>query len=324
MAVGRKVAGGAAAAGVAAAGVALAARREGASVRGWLVTHVAVPLFFGKKPGLLAFRRRIAAAREVGPALPSAKLRVRYRFTDERTDGGRVFRLAPGDGPTSSTRILYLHGGAYVFDFLAPQWVIAGALVDRTGGELVAPLYPLAPEATVEAGLAAAMASYRALVDEVGAARVVIAGDSAGGGLALALAQRLRDAGQPLPAALVLIFPWLDAACSAPEQPRIERRDPVLDLEQLREAGRMWAGESDPGAPPVSPLFGDLAGLPPAICVVGTHDVLLSDTRRFAAMRPDTEVHEYPGMFHGFICAPVPEARIALDAIGAFIGRTVA
>lgn len=309
------MAGGVAAAG---AGAMLMARRDGASVRGWFVTRVMVPMLYGKTPGVAAYRKRLAESRRAGPALPSAKVRAAYRFSDEMEPSGRVFRLAPRGGPRAGSRILYLHGGAYLFDFLATQWVLATGLVDRTGGELVAPLYPLAPENTVEAGLAAALSCYRALVDEVGADRVVIAGDSAGGGLALALAQRLRDDGAAQPAAMLLIFPWLDATCSAPDQPAIERRDPLLDLEQLRQAGRWWAGDGDPGAPPVSPLFGDQTGLPPAIAVVGTHDLLLPDTRRYLAMRPDTVVHEYPGMFHGFVCAPVPEGRDALDRLGAF------
>ena len=92
----------------------------------------------------------------------------------------------------------------------------------------------------------------------------------------------------------------------------------MLDLAQLREAGRLWAG-GDAADGRASPLFGDQGGLAPAIAVVGTHDVLLPDTRRYVALRPDTAVREYPGMFHGFICAPIPEARDALDAIGAFI-----
>lgn len=323
VAMGRRGVGLAVAGGVAAAvGIGLAGRPKGASVRGWFVTRVVVPLFYGKKPGLPAYQRRIDTSRRDGPALPSARVREVYRFTDQAVAGGRVFRLTSREGPTA-TRILYLHGGAYLFDFLPPQWVLACGLVDRTGAELAAPLYPLAPENDVEAGLVAALASYRALADEVGAARVVIAGDSAGGGLALALVQRLRDAGEAMPAAMLLIFPWLDATCSAPDQPAIERRDPTLDLEQLRQAGRWWAGGRDPAAPPVSPLFGEQSGLPPAIAVVGTHDLLLPDTRRYAALRPDTVVREYPGMFHGFVYAPVPEARDALDRLGAFVREHV-
>ena len=322
MAIGRKGVGLALAGGLAAVAV-VAARRAGARLRGGVAPRVGVARLHRKRPGRDGFRARIAEARKAGPALPSARVRRRYRFADLTAEAGRVFRLGPKQG-AGATRILYLHGGAYVFDFLAPQWAIATGLVDRTGGELVAPLYPLAPEHDVETGLAAAEASYRALVTEVGAARVVIAGDSAGGGLALALAQRLRDTGAPQPAGLALIFPWLDATCTAPDQPAIEALDPLLDLAQLREAGRMWAGAGDPGAPPVSPLFGDQTGLPPAIAVVGTRDVLLPDTRRYVAQRPDTEAYEYAGMFHGFVCAPVPEARRALDAIGAFIARRVA
>lgn len=295
-----------------------AARREGSSLRGWLVANLALPLLFGKQSGSERFRERIAENREVGPALPSSRLRRTYRFSDEQMPGGRTFRLGPMLGPETVKRVLYVHGGAYVFDLMDIQWPVASNLVDRLEAEVVMPLYPLAPEHDVEAGLSAVEQCYRALVDEVGSANVVLAGDSAGGGLALALAHRLRAEGGPPPAALILLFPWLDATCSSPDQPELEKRDPILLLDQLRAAGTMWAGGADPADPSVSPLFADQQGISPTLVLVGTRDVLLPDARRFAAKAPTATIHEYPGMFHGFVCAPVPEAVDAFDRIEAF------
>jgi acetyl esterase/lipase len=297
------------------------ARRDGISIAGWVVTNILMPVLYDKGDGGLdRFYKRIAEARANGPALPSRKIRKRYDFVDTMVAGTRVFRLAPRIQDPSPLRILYIHGGAYVFDLLASQWPLVTGLVDHTGAIVVAPIYPLAPEHQVAEGLAAVEQVYRSLVDEVGSRNVVIAGDSAGGGLALSLAHRLRDTRSDLPAALILYFPWLDATCAGPDQPALEKIDPALSIVQLREAGRMWSGDIG-GDPRASPLFADHAGLPPTLVLAGTKDLLLSDTRRFAERHPAAVVHEYSGMFHGWVCAPIPEARRALDESAAFISR---
>ncbi|MGC5799697.1 alpha/beta hydrolase fold domain-containing protein [Sphingomonas sp. NFX23] len=303
--------------------LAVAAGREKVSRRGWLVANVLVPALYGKRGGGLdVFYQRIAQDRANGPALPSAKIQSNYVFTDVTIAGIRSFRLRSKDVPSPGKRILYLHGGAYVFDLMASQWPIVTGLVDRTDAEVVAPIYPLAPEHQAEAGLASVEAVYRSLVDEVGAGNIVIAGDSAGGGLALALAHRLREAKVAAPGALILYFPWLDASVSGPEQPDLERIDPVLSIDQLREAGRKWSGDQadDHRA---SPLFADHAGLPPVLVLVGTKDLLLSDARRFSASHHAAVLQEFPGMFHGFVCAPIPEAKRALDESAAFIAASI-
>ncbi len=303
--------------------LAVAASRQKVSRRGWLVANILVPALYGKRGGGLdRFYQRIAEDRANGPALPSAKVQSDYAFTDETIAGTRTFRLRRKDAPSAAKRILYLHGGAYVFDFMASQWSIVTGLVDRTHAEVVAPIYPLAPEHQVEAGLTSVEALYRSLVDEVGAGNVIIAGDSAGGGLALALAHRLRDAEVAPPGALILYFPWLDATLSGADQPELEQTDPVLSIDQLREAGRKWSG-NQPADHKASPLFADHAGLPPVLVLVGTKDLLLSDARRFSGLHHTAVLQEFPGMFHGFVCAPIPEAKRALNESAAFIAANV-
>lgn len=323
--LGRRLGWAAAALTVGATGAALAAaRRERISLRGWLVGRVVVPGLFSQH-GLDAgtYRLAIADDRARGPALPTRTMRRRYRFSDRREGGVRVLRLAPKAGATTPLRVFYLHGGAYVMDMGAVQWRMVTGLVDRTGAEVVVPLYPLAPEHRVGEGLAAVEGVYRTLVEAAGADSVVMIGDSAGGGLALALAHRLRDAGAHLPAALILLFPWLDATLSGADQPALQADDPLLSIPRLREAGAMWAGDGDPAAPAASPLFAAQSGLPPTLVLVGTHDVLLSDSRRFAARCPAVTLHEYPGMFHGWTCAPIPEAARALDQVATFAATQV-
>jgi acetyl esterase/lipase len=303
--------------------LAIAAGREKVSRRGWLVANVLVPILYGKRGGSFdRLYQRIAEDRANGPALPSAKVLSNYVFTDATIAGTRSFRLRRKGAPSQTKRILYLHGGAYVFDLMAAQWPIVTGLVDRTDADVVAPIYPLAPEHQVESGLAAVEAVYRSLVDEVGTGNVIIVGDSAGGGLALALAHRLRDAEVAAPGALILLFPWLDATVSGADQPDLERIDPVLSIDQLQEAGRRWSGDQ-PADHKASPLFADHAGLPPVLVLVGTKDLLLSDAHRFAEAHRTAVLQEFPGMFHGFVCAPIPEARRALDESAAFIAANI-
>jgi acetyl esterase/lipase len=132
----------------------------------------------------------------------------------------------------------------------------------------------------------------------------------------------LRDAKLPVPGALILYFPWLDATVSGPGQSDLERIDPVLSIDQLREAGRKWSGDQ-PDDLAASPLFADHVGLPPVLVLVGTKDLLLSDARRFSDFHHAAVLQEFPGMFHGFVCAPIPEATRALDQSAAFVAANV-
>jgi len=318
----------AAGAGLAAAagavGVRRAAGRAGVSTGAWAMT-AALPWLFpgGDEPERLD--RRIALDRKRGPAEPPARARVGRTLRRETVGTAEAWRVSPKHGrgdpgaPGGGRPILYLHGGAYLFDLLPAHWPVLTGLADRTGREVVALLYPLAPEHHVEDGLAAAEAAYLALLAGTGGVPVAVAGDSAGGGLALALAHLLRARGHPAPERLMLFFPWLDATGADPAQPDLMWTDPMLRLEPLRRAGRMWAGDLDPADPRVSPLFGDQSCLPPVLVQVGTRDILLADARRFKVRCPAATVTEYPGMFHGWVCAPIPEGRAALAEAATFL-----
>lgn len=298
--------------------VMIAATREKVSARGWVVAHVIAPALFGQSSyDPQKMRQKIADNRRIGPALPDKSMRSRYRYDEQKINGVRVLRLGP-KGRTSS-RIVFLHGGGYVFDLDPSHWTYAASLVDQTGAEILVPLYPLAPEHHAEAGLAAVEATYLEAVREVGTGRVALTGDSAGGGLALALTQSLHAAGKARPASLVLFYPWLDATVSGADQPSLQRRDHFLQIAELRAWGRLWSGQVSPSSPRVSPLFGDLSDLPPTLVLSGTRDVLLSDTRRLKDRAPSVEVDEVPGMFHAFLAAPVPERDEAVAKASAFI-----
>ena len=308
--------------GTLAGAAAIAARREGISLRAWLIAK-AVPLLAPRIADEAALLHAIEQTRARGPGMPSKRLRRRFDFRAEMRAGTRLFKLAARNS-SSELKLLYLHGGAYVFPVQTMQWAIAGGLLDRVGGEVVAPLYPLAPEHDFQDGLDAVTLAYDDLVRETGASNIVILGDSAGGGLALVLAQRLRDAGRPLPSSLVLFSPWLDVSVCGGDQPALEARDPVLTIDFLRMAGRIWARDVPTEDPRVSPLFGRHESLPPTIVFSGTRDVLDSDALRLAAANPAVDHRHYSGMLHVWPCAPIPEARQALDEAAAFIEQALA
>ena len=150
-------------------------------------------------------------------------------------------------------------------------------------------------------------------------------GDSAGGGLALALAQSFRDEGHPQPARIVLISPWLDVTMTEPRLEHQDARDPYLGATGLAEAGRRYAGPLDESDPRVSPLNGSMEGLAPIAVFIGTRDVLLPDARRLrkAAAAADVPIdyHEHDGMIHNWPMRRLPEAHQALTQLTHFINH---
>ncbi len=304
------------------AAIVAAARQSGISVRALLI-FAAVPLVAPnfRKEGAMA--QAIARDRAIGPAPPPKTLLKSFDLRDGELSGTRCFRLS-AKSETRPLRLLYLHGGAYILDIKPMQWKIAAGLLDRVGGEVVTPIYPLAPEYGWHDGLEAVERVYLDLVRAHGHQNIIVFGDSAGGGLALALAQRLRDAGQVLPAALLLFSPWLDIGVSGEDQPALEARDPALTIDFLRHAGQLWAKGVSPTTPCVSPLYGNQRGLPPTIVFSGSRDILDSDALRLARCNPAIDHRHYRNMMHVWPCAPIPEAKQALDEAASFIERALA
>lgn len=176
--------------------------------------------------------------------------------------GWPCYEIAPR-GRTPKAQVLYLHGGAFIDEAGINHWALVKELTCNVPACVVVPVYPLAPAETAETVLPALTALARTLTSGSGLPAVFM-GDSAGGGLALAAAQRLRDEGEATADRLVLISPWLDALLDDPVVDEIQPRDPMLAAEALRWTGALWAGALSPSDPAVSPLNGSMAGLPPA------------------------------------------------------------
>lgn len=260
-------------------------------------------------------RRDIAASAGAVFAEPPRSYRREFGLRRERFGPLEALVMEPRSAAASVRSLIWVHGGGYVHQFETAHWWLAASLVRTLGVRLIAPDYRLAPGGVAAQGLADVTAFVHAVGERDGASPV-LGGDSAGGGLAVAAALRLR--GEPmLPAHLILAAPWFDLTLSHPEIPAIERRDPSLACVGLRIAGRLWAGEDDPRDPAVSPAFADdYSALPATSLVLGTRDILYPDARDFAASARgdgvDIATFTAADAFHVFPAASrLPEARAA-------------
>ncbi|MEX3100849.1 MULTISPECIES: alpha/beta hydrolase [unclassified Streptomyces] len=262
----------------------------------------------------------VAADRRLLRRLTSlARVPRGVRLTDEVIAGVPVVRAS--SGVRAHGTVLYLHGGAYMAG-RARDVVTAAHLSAGNGPDLVSVEYRLAPEHPYPAAVDDALAVYRELVRAPGADRLVVVGESAGGGLALALLQQARDEGLPMPAAVVPVFPWADLSLSGASSTANIGRD-LLTRSQLLEAAAWYADGRELRDPGLSPLFGSFRGLPPAYVPVGRHDLLLDDSRRLAArLRTDdvpVVLDEWPGTIHGFLQVPSAEGRQCRRRVRAFV-----
>ena len=225
--------------------------------------------------------------------------------------------------------ILYLHGGAYALGSINSHREWIARLANATHTRALAINYRLAPEHPFPAALEDAISAYRWLLDQgFDPARIIIAGDSAGGGLALATLLALRDAGAPLPTGAICISPWTDLALTGASSLTKAKVDPILDLDSLRMYAAYYAGSHDFTSPLLSPLYADLTGLPPLLTQVGTDEILLDDARRLAEHARDAGVEVtlevWDEMFHVFqLFSFLPETRKAVGRIARFVSQTL-
>ena len=282
--------------------------------------------------GLLAMdprRRRIyrttGAAAIADPARTDAAvppgMRRRYEVSESRIGDRLVTRVAPR-GTTPVAEVLYYHGGGYVEPVQIPHWWIVGELVARSGAAVTMPSYPLAPEHSLDDVLPWFDQVFAQVVAR--GRRLVLAGDSAGGALAVVQAIRARDTGALRADHLVLYSPWVDATLANPDARALEPQDVLLRCDGLALDGRSWAGGRSASDRAVSPINDSLADLPPMSIYQGTHDILFPDVILFAekarAAGTSVELTVAEGAFHVYVAAPwTPEGRRALAATASTI-----
>ena len=227
----------------------------------------------------------------------------------------------------SSRVVLYFHGGGYTIGSIASYRSFTGRLARATRSRLLSVGYRLAPEHPFPAAVDDAASSYRWLLDQgISPSRVAVAGDSAGGGLALSMAVAIRDAGGPMPATIVAIGPSTDLAKEGASMKERAHLDPIVNYaSSMAHALRYVGAQGDLKHPLASPLYADLQGLPPLLIMVGTHEALFDDSTRFAARAEgagvEVQLDIWQEMIHVWpIFADIlPEGRQAIARIGDYI-----
>lgn len=221
--------------------------------------------------------------------------------------------------------LVYLHGGGYAFGPIEMQWEYITELALKTGYAALLIDFRQLPEYPFPAGLDDSV-KVIAHLEENNALppNWILVGDSSGGGLALATCYRLKEAHQPLPGKLVLLSPGLDLSGSNEELPQLDKIDPIISLAFYQKMGKAYAAQHDARDPQISPLFGELKGLPLLLLQVGARELLVGDCRKFRERCEKEGVQlqyeEYPGMFHVFpTYGFLPESKRAADAQVNFI-----
>jgi monoterpene epsilon-lactone hydrolase len=229
-------------------------------------------------------------------------------------------------GSLTQRVVLYLHGGSYCLGSLDTHRGLAATIAGAAQARALLIEYRLAPEHRFPAAVLDARAAYDWLLDQgIRPNQIALVGDSAGGGLVLALLASLSDAGRPLPIAGVCLSPWADLSLSGRSWTTNARRELVLSAAIMRQMGQLYLGDADPLTPLASPLYADLTGLPPLLIQVGGDEALLSDAEEVAARAKaagvEVELEVWPGMFHVWqlTSRAIPEARQAIERIGAFL-----
>ena len=241
--------------------------------------------------------------------------------------GGITARHVSVPGVRDDRGVLYFHGGGYVIGSLNTHTELMGRIARACRAPVLGIDYRLAPEHPFPAAVEDAVASYdRLQANGIKPQQIVIAGDSAGGGLALACLLALKAQGKPQPAGAALLSPWTDLTGSGDSVETRAAADPMVTVEVLHRLAALYSGGADTSEPGISPLFGDLKGLPPLLVQVGDAELLLDDATRLAeraeAVGVDVDLQVFEGAFHVFQSMPdLPESTEALASIGAFFDR---
>ena len=278
----------------------------------------------GQAPPTLAERRATFAPAGQPHPVPDDVL------VTEVTAGGVPAHWLEAPGTQTDRVLIFLHGGGFEFGSVRSDGELAARLGRASGMRVLFPEYRLAPEHHFPAAIDDVVAAWRWLRNDqrLPARSIAVAGDSAGGGLAVALLVAIRDAGEELPAAAVLMSPTVDLTSSGASMTERADQDPISTPAMLRQFASDYLAGADPRTPLASPLFASLAGLPPLLVLVGTADLLLSDSERLAAAADqagvDVTLEIGEGLPHVYqLMLGTPEAAEATERIGKFLQARV-
>ena len=253
-----------------------------------------------------------ALAEGEDPTAPPDNIVTRY----EENENGRIFYA--NEKGVSRYTVFYIHGGAYRYDFIPMHWNFLEKLVKETNALVIAPAYRLAPFATYKEAFELIVPVYKKYCEDHPEKKIMMMGDSAGGGLSLALTEHFKAEGIRLPDELVLFSPWVDISMENEDIPKYQPKDPMIDAAASISVAKRWAGDIDLHDPRVSPIYGDLKGLKNVTVFLGTDEVLYPDvTKMFHMLDKDVsnELIIGDGMNHVYLLNPIEEAEHACNKV---------
>jgi acetyl esterase/lipase len=235
----------------------------------------------------------------------------------------RVWKCKPKQ-PDSPKVILYIHGGGYISNLTKYDWHFIAELLIKTKATLVVPDYPLAPTSNYKDVYDFFDQLHLQLLSQTSPENMIFMGNSAGGGIALGFAQKLRNESKLQPSQIILNSPWLDVTMSNPDIIEIDKKDKLLGIKGLTLAGQLYAAESAPKDYKVSPIYGDFSDLGRISLFIGTHDVFLADSRKLRERIKEQNVSinyfEYPKMFHVWMAVTnLKESQHAINQIATLV-----
>ena len=233
------------------------------------------------------------------------EIEIDCNLETEQFIGRKVFILTPKNTQKTNKVILYLHGGSYVAETSSDHWNFLEKVVNDTGATIILPDYPLTPKYTYKDVFTMITPLYKEIIEEVDINNLILMGDSAGGGMALALAERMGEENIQMPNKTILISPWLDVRLQNPEIDEVQKRDKELNKETLKLAGVAYAGEDGIDNYLVNPIDGNLSKLKNVTILTGTNDILNPDVHvlqeKAKQIGVNIEIKEYESAGHIWI-----------------------
>lgn len=218
-----------------------------------------------------------------------------YNLSKYEVENRPVYVMEPKEGVTNDLVIMYVHGGSYVADLEKEHWKTCGDIINQLGCTIILPDYPLTPKYNYKDTINMMEALYKKVIQQVEPSNLVVMGDSAGGGLALALVEKMGEENIAMPNQTILISPWLDVRMNNPKIAEIEENDPMLNKAALKLAGENYAGKDGIDSYLVNPVDGPLDKLQNVSIFTGTYDILNADVEvlKERAEKVGTKINVY-------------------------------
>ena len=266
------------------------------------------------KPTEKQTERRIAFLKKRSEIKTIAPLRVNARMVEKRN--GRLFYM--NEKSKSEYLLFYVHGGGFLYDFNTFHWSLIKKISKKIDAVAIAPAYKLIPYGSWKEAFALMVDAYTKCLAKYPDRKIIMMGDSAGGGLALSLILEFKRLGLHLPDRTILLSPWVDISMDNPELISSSKKDPWLSFPWLKACGKHWAGELDVHDDRVSPIYGDLSDLNNVTMFVGTREIFLPDVKKAFHLLPKNKTNNLiigRGLNHVYPLMPIPEGRAAVKEI---------